>query len=67
VWPGQPVTAHWGIPDPASAAGPEHNVTRAFLDAFVTMGRRIDLFLSLPMEKLDALSLKKEVNRIGRE
>ena len=68
VWPGHPVTAHWGIPDPASRCGKtDEELTRAFRDAFVTMGRRIDLFLSLPMEKLDALAVKKEVERIGRE
>jgi len=67
VWPGQPVTAHWGIPDPASVAGSPEEIARAFRDAFVTLGRRIDLFLSLPLEKLDALAVKKEVDRIGRE
>lgn len=67
VWPGQPVTAHWGIPDPASVTGPPEVIARAFLDAFVTMGRRIDLFLSLPLQKLDTLAVKKEVTRIGHE
>jgi arsenate reductase len=67
VWPGQPVTAHWGIPDPASVAGSPEQIERAFRDAFVTMGRRIDLFLSLPLEKLDTLAVKKEVDRIGRQ
>ena len=67
VWPGQPVTAHWGVPDPASVVGSAEQIERAFRDAFVTMGRRIDLFLSLPLEKLDALAMKKEVDRIGRE
>ena len=67
VWPGQPVTAHWGVPDPASVVGSPEQIARAFRDAFVTMGRRIDLFLSLPLEKLDALAVKKEVDRIGRE
>ena len=67
VWPGQPVTAHWGIPDPAGVVGSEEEIMRAFRDAFVTTGRRIDLFLSLPLEKLDALAVKKEVDRIGRE
>ena len=67
VWPGQPVTAHWGIPDPASVAGSPEQIERAFRDAFVTMGRRIDLFLNLPMEKLDTLAVKKEVDRIGRQ
>jgi arsenate reductase (thioredoxin) len=67
VWPGQPITAHWGIPDPGSIGGTPEELTRAFRDAFVTLGRRIDLFLSLPLEKLDVLALKKEVSRIGRE
>jgi arsenate reductase (thioredoxin) len=67
VWPGQPVTAHWGISDPASVVGSEEVIARAFRDAFVTMGRRIDLFLSLPMEKLDTLAVKKEVDRIGMQ
>jgi len=65
VWPGQPVTAHWGIPDPAGVVGSPEQIARAFRDAFVTMSRRIDLFLSLPMEKLDMLTVKKEVDRIG--
>ena len=67
VWPGQPVTAHWGIPDPAAATGSPEEIARAFRDAFVNLGRRIDLFLSLPMEKLDALGMKKEVDQIGRQ
>jgi arsenate reductase len=67
VWPGQPVTAHWGIPDPGNLGKTPEELTRAFRDAFVTLGRRIDLFLSLPMAKLDALAVKKEVDRIGRQ
>ena len=67
VWPGQPITAHWGIPDPGNLGKTPEELTRAFLDAFVTLGRRIDLFLSLPMEKLDTLAVKREVERIGRE
>jgi arsenate reductase len=67
VWPDKPVTAHWGIPDPGNLGKTPEELARAFLDAFVTLGRRIDLFLSLPMEKLDALAVKKEVDRIGRE
>jgi len=67
VWPGKPVTAHWGIPDPGNVAGSPDEIARAFRDAFVTLGRRIDLFLSLPIEKLDALAVKKEMDRIGRE
>ena len=58
---------HWGIPDPASVVGSPEEITRAFRDAFITLGRRIDLFLSLPIEKLGALAVKKEVDRIGRE
>ena len=67
VWPGKPVTAHWGIPDPGNVAGSPDEIARAFRDAFVTLRRRIDLFLSLPIEKLDALAVKKEMDRIGRE
>lgn len=67
VWPGQPVTAHWGVADPGSAPGGPAALERAFRDVFITLGRRIDLFLSLPFEKLDALAVKKEVDRIGRE
>ena len=67
VWPGQPITAHWGIPDPGSMGKTPEELTRAFLNAFVTLGRRIDLFLSLPMDKLDTLAVKKEVDRIGRQ
>jgi arsenate reductase (thioredoxin) len=67
VWPGQPVTAHWGIPDPGSMGATPEELTRAFRDAFVTLGRRIELFLSLPMGKLDTLAVKKEVDRIGRQ
>lgn len=67
VWPGQPITAHWGIPDPAGVAGSPDEIAWAFRDAFVTLGRRIDLFLSLPIEKLDTLAVKKEVDRIGRQ
>jgi len=67
VWPGQPVTAHWGVPDPAAVAGSPEEISRAFRDAFVTLGRRIDLFLSLPLASLDLLAVKKEVDRIGRK
>lgn len=67
VWPGQPVTAHWRVPDPAAAVGPVDQIERAFRDAFVTLDRRIGFFLSLPLASLSALALKKEVDRIGRE
>jgi arsenate reductase len=67
VWPGQPVTAHWGVPDPAAVVGTIDQMERAFRDAFVTLDRRIALFLSLPLASLSALAIKKEVTRIGRE
>jgi arsenate reductase (thioredoxin) len=67
VWPGQPVTAHWGIPDPAAVAGTTEQVAKAFRDAFFLLDRRISLFLSLPLSTLDRFSLKKEVDNIGRQ
>jgi arsenate reductase (thioredoxin) len=67
IWPGQPLTAHWGVPDPAAVEGSMAQVERAFREAFVTLDRRIGLFLSLPMKSLDALALKKEIDRIGKE
>jgi len=66
VWPGQPMTAHWGIPDPAAVQGTEEERARAFRDAFFLLDRRISLFLSLPMSSLDRLSLKKELDKIGQ-
>jgi arsenate reductase len=67
VWPGQPMTAHWGVPDPAAAAGTPEQIERAFRDAFLTLDRRISLFLSLPLASLDKLAIKSEIDRIGRE
>jgi arsenate reductase len=67
VWPGQPMTAHWGIPDPATAAGSTEQIDRAFRDAFVALDRRISLFLALPLASLDKLTLQKEINRIGSQ
>jgi len=66
VWPGQPVTAHWGILDPAAVTGDEETIMRAFRDAFVTLERRIMLFLSLPLSSLDGLSVQRELARIGK-
>ena len=66
VWPGQPMTAHWGIPDPAAVEGTPEEVTRAFREAFLALDRRISLFLALPIEKLSKLALQKEVDDIGR-
>jgi arsenate reductase len=67
VWPGQPVTAHWGVPDPAAVGGTVEQMERAFRDAFVTLDRRIALFLSLPLANLSALAIKNEIARIGLE
>ena len=67
IWPGQPLTAHWGMADPASVRGTEEDVARAFRDAFVTLDRRIGLFLSLPLSSLDQLAIKEQIDRIGRE
>jgi arsenate reductase len=66
IWPGQPMTAHWGVPDPAAVAGSEEQVQRAFRDAFFMLERRIGLFLSLPLSRVDRLALKKEIDGIGR-
>jgi arsenate reductase (thioredoxin) len=66
VWPGQPMTAHWGVPDPAAVRGNEADVQRAFRDAFLLLDRRISLFLCLPFKALDNLALKRELDNIGR-
>ncbi len=65
VWPGQPMTAHWGIPDPALAKGTADQIERAFRDAYQLLERRIRLFLSLPLSSLEKIALQKEINRIG--
>jgi len=67
IWPGRPMTAHWGVADPAAVSGGPEVVERAFREAFVTLGRRINLFESLPLASLDALAMKKEVERIGQQ
>ncbi len=67
IWPGQPMTAHWGIPDPAAVKGTEDEVQRAFREAFVSLDRRIGLFLSLPLQALDRLAIQKEIDRIGKQ
>jgi arsenate reductase len=66
VWPGQPISAHWSIPDPPAAQGNEEEIARAFRDAFFMLDRRISLFLNLPLASLDRLALKKELDDIGR-
>lgn len=65
-WPGQPMTAHWGIPDPAAVNGTPEDIGRAFRDAFVVLDRRIGLFLSLPLATLQQLSLQRELESIGK-
>lgn len=65
VWPGQPMTAHWGMPDSAAVEGPDAAIEKAFLDTFVTMKRRIQLMLSLPLASLDRLALQREIKDIG--
>jgi arsenate reductase len=67
VWPGQPMTAHWGVPDPAAMEGNDEQIEKAFRDAFLILDRRIGLFVSLPIASLDKLAIRKEINRIGRE
>ena len=65
IWPGQPMTAHWGIPDPAAVTGTADEIERAYRDAFMMLDRRIGLFLSLPMASLDRLAIQNEITRIG--
>lgn len=67
VWPGQPLTAHWGVPDPAAVNGTEEQVARAYRDVFVALERRISLFLCLPLASIDRLALKKELDNIGHQ
>lgn len=67
IWPGQPMTAHWGVPDPASAAGSADNIARAYRDAFLTLDRRISLLLCLPLASLDRLAIHQELTRIGKQ
>jgi arsenate reductase len=66
VWPGQPVTAHWGVPDPAAVDGPDDEKRKAFLDAFIALRRRIELFASLPLARLDKLALASRLRDIGK-
>ena len=66
VWPGQPMTAHWGVPDPAAVNGTPEEIERAFHDAFSILDRRISLFLCLPLATLDQFALQKEIDSIGR-
>jgi arsenate reductase (thioredoxin) len=65
-WPGQPMTAHWGIQDPAAVKGSSEEIARAFRDAFVVLDRRIGLFTSLPLATLEELAIKQKIEEIGR-
>jgi len=65
IWPGQPMTAHWGIPDPAAVTGTSEEIQRAYNQAFSTLDRRISIFLSLPISSLSTLSLQKRLDEIG--
>jgi protein-tyrosine-phosphatase len=66
VWPGNPVTAHWGVPDPAAVQGTEAEQRRAFRDAYLVLENRIKLFVALPIDKLDGMAIKRNVDDIGR-
>jgi protein-tyrosine-phosphatase len=66
VWPGQPMTAHWGIPDPAAVEGSDDDKRRAFLDAMNQMRRRVSMFVSLPFSSLDSMKLQQAVRDIGK-
>jgi arsenate reductase len=65
IWPGQPMTAHWGVPDPAAVTGTQEQIEKAFRDAYITLERRISLFLCLPLSSLDTLAIKKQIEDIG--
>lgn len=66
VWPGQPMTAHWGVEDPAAVQGSDEIKLRAFTDTAVILKRRIELMLALPLERLDAMSLQQELHKLGK-
>ncbi len=66
IWPGQPMSAHWGVPDPSTVEGSDDEVERAFRDTALILKRRIELLLSLPLHKLDTLAIKRQVEDIGR-
>jgi protein-tyrosine-phosphatase len=66
LWPGQPMTAHWGIPDPAAAEGTEAEVRLAFAEAFRQLSNRINIFVALPMRSLDTLTLQQQLDAIGK-
>ncbi len=67
IWPGQPMTAHWGVPDPVVVQGTPQEIERAFKLTFATLERRISLMLALPLASLDSIALKSELDNIGRK
>ena len=67
IWPGQPMTAHWGVPDPAAVEGSDEEKREAFLDAYIALKRRIDLFANLPLATLDRLTLENRIREIGAQ
>jgi arsenate reductase (thioredoxin) len=67
IWPGQPMTAHWGVPDPAAVEGTPEQIEKAFREAFMILDRRISLLLCLPLSSLDTLAIKREIDKIGQQ
>ena len=67
IWPGQPITAHWGVADPAAVVGTSEEIERAYAQAFATLDRRISLLLALPLASLDSLAIKKNLDSIGHQ
>jgi arsenate reductase len=66
VWPGQPMSAHWGVPDPAEATGSDAEIAQAFADAYRQLNNRISIFVNLPIASLDRLALQKKIDQIGK-
>src|SRR3954468_22709289 len=66
IWPGQPMSAHWGLPDPAEATGNEAEIALAFTDAYRMLSNRIEIFTNLPLESLDQMSLQRRLDAIGK-
>lgn len=66
IWPGQPMTAHWGLADPGNVSSEPEKIERAFREAYMTLDRRISLFLSLPLASLERLAIQREIDRIGK-
>jgi arsenate reductase len=67
IWPGRPLTAHWGVPDPAAVTGTPDEIERAYRSAFMRLERRIDLFLSLPLATIGKLAIEREIVNIGHQ